>query len=167
MAPPSKLMPAYQGDEAFPKWCSKCERWQTRGDFSKHASTRDRRQKWCKKCHAQTLDGHRKRRREAGLTSYSTNNSRRLKIEVLGHYCQGKAPKCDCCGEKHIEFLSIDHLKGGGRKHRAEIGMRIYRWLKKNNYPPGYRVLCHNCNQAIGNWGYCPHTKDVTATTCA
>jgi hypothetical protein len=29
--------------------------------------------------------------------------------------------------------------------------------LRKNNHPPGYRVLCFNCNFAIYHLGSCPH----------
>lgn len=69
--------------------------------------------------------------------------------------------KCACCQEKQLEFLTIDHIDGNGRQHRREIGVSggsaFYRWLKKNNYPDGFRVLCYNCNCAIGHWGYCPH----------
>jgi hypothetical protein len=31
------------------------------------------------------------------------------------------------------------------------------RWLRKNGFPKGFRVLCHNCNFAHGHYGYCPH----------
>jgi hypothetical protein len=33
----------------------------------------------------------------------------------------------------------------------------------KENFPPEYRVLCHNCNQSHGWYGYCPHEKERTA----
>jgi len=82
-----------------------------------------------------------------------------LKIEVLTYYSDGFL-KCVCCGEKHIEFLSIDHIGGGGRQQKLKLkrwGINFYRWLRQNNFPKGYRVLCHNCNQAIGFYGYCPH----------
>lgn len=68
--------------------------------------------------------------------------------------------KCACCGEAQNEFLSIDHIDGGGREHRRQIGTGanvLYHWLRKNDYPEGFRVLCHNCNAARGFYGYCPH----------
>jgi hypothetical protein len=68
---------------------------------------------------------------------------------------------CACCGESHShEFMCIDHVNGGGNKHRAECklwGDRLYRWLRDNNFPPGFQVLCANCNQAKRNHGECPH----------
>ena len=73
----------------------------------------------------------------------------------------GNPPTCACCGESAIEFLCMDHINGGGEKHRKEVGagVKLYRWLIKNNYPEGFRVLCHNCNSALGFYGYCPHHK--------
>lgn len=78
-----------------------------------------------------------------------------LRMEVLEKY----GNKCNCCGEIEKEFLSIDHIDGGGSKHRREIKHSIYGWLKSNKYPKGFQILCHNCNQAKGFYGICPHQK--------
>lgn len=81
----------------------------------------------------------------------------REKFLVLSYYSNGKM-KCDCCGEKLPEFLTIDHANGGGNKHRKELKLRkIYHWLINNDLPSGYRVLCMNCNLALGIYGFCPH----------
>ncbi len=83
-------------------------------------------------------------------------NARRqkLKFEIMTHY--GGA--CICCGENHIEFLTIDHINGDGKKHRKEIGPRLYAWLKRNNFPKdNFQILCFNCNNAKAHFGYCPH----------
>ena len=83
---------------------------------------------------------------------------RRLKGEVFNAY--GGA-FCSCCGESHWEFLSIDHIDNNGAAHRKEIGsVNIYNWLKSNGFPPGFQVLCFNCNLARGFYGYCPHDKE-------
>lgn len=81
--------------------------------------------------------------------------SRRLK--VLEHY----GGKCACCGEARYEFLAIDHMGGGGTEHRKNIGRgaNFTQWLIRNDYPEGFRVLCHNCNMAIGFYGHCPHQE--------
>jgi len=87
----------------------------------------------------------------------------KIKTQVMSYY----GGKCSCCGEDQLEFLTIDHVNKPGNIHRKEIGisggggLRFYRWLQKNNYPLGYRVLCFNCNCAIGHYGYCPHHKDI------
>lgn len=91
-------------------------------------------------------------------------NRRRVKMIVLDHYSNGEM-KCSCCGEKYIEFLTIDHIEGGGAIHRRSIGNgkigtgggAFYGWLRSQGFPAGYRVLCQNCNFAIGVFGYCPH----------
>ena len=70
--------------------------------------------------------------------------------------------KCVCCGETIIEFLTIDHINGGGTKHRKEVvGGRLYDWLIKNNFPEGYQILCMNCNMAEGIFGGCPHKRNT------
>ena len=71
--------------------------------------------------------------------------------------------ECACCGEDREPFLCIDHIGGGGAKHRREIGVGgswFYLWLRRNDYPDGYRALCHNCNMALGLYGECPHEAE-------
>jgi hypothetical protein len=80
------------------------------------------------------------------------------KIEAINHY----GGKCACCGESEPKFLAIDHKNNNGNKHRKEIGnVKIYTWLKKNNWPKEFQVLCHNCNMAKAFWKVCPH-KEIT-----
>ena len=88
-------------------------------------------------------------------------NRRKVRLICLVHY-GGNPPKCNCCGESYIEFLGIDHINGGGGKHRKSIKVLIYSWLKSNNFPTGFRVLCHNCNMAKSFYGQCPHDKEKT-----
>lgn len=57
---------------------------------------------------------------------------------------------CVLCGNECFDVLTIDHIYGGGTQHTNKFGGRIYAWLKKNNYPLGFRVLCRNCNDADG-----------------
>lgn len=85
-----------------------------------------------------------------------------LRLSALVHY-SNKELICKCCGEKYMEFLTIDHIKGGGTKHRKSIrkdlsASQFYLWLKRNNYPKGFQVLCMNCNFAKAHGG-CPHNE--------
>ena len=66
---------------------------------------------------------------------------------------------CQCCGESRLEFLALDHIDGDGAKERREIGSSyaIYLHLRNNDWPEGYRTLCHNCNHSYGHYDYCPH----------
>jgi hypothetical protein len=104
--------------------------------------------------HRDELLEYRKAHREE-FAEKSKNRYHNLHLEVIKHY----GDKCMCCGETIKEFLCIDHINGGGCKHRKEIGggSYFYVWLKKNNYPDGFQVLCHNCNQAKSAYGECPH----------
>lgn len=76
------------------------------------------------------------------------DGKRLLKLEVMSYYSNGE-PQCKVCGNTGIKHLSIDHINGGGSKHTKEIGgggNQLYRWLKQNDYPDGFQVLCMNCN---------------------
>ena len=89
---------------------------------------------------------------KAGMLEYRKELFKKRRLECINFY----GGKCACCGESEIKFLSIDHINGGGTKHRKEVG-NIPEWLIKNNFPKGFQVLCHNCNQAKGFYGVCPH----------
>jgi len=83
-----------------------------------------------------------------------------IKLECLIHY-SSIIPSCACCHLEDVETLSIDHIDGGGRKHREETGFgnQFYQWLRKNDFPEGYRVLCLNCNFSYGAYKRCPHQE--------
>lgn len=71
-----------------------------------------------------------------------------LRLEVLAHYA-GRQLVCAHCGETDSRVLCLDHINGGGNQHRRELGKRsdsYWAWLKRNNYPNGFQVLCWNCN---------------------
>ena len=78
---------------------------------------------------------------------------RSLVVEAYGS-------QCACCSESEKKFLSIDHIDGTGAEQRkiTGSGSGFYRWLWQNKFPKdNYRLLCHNCNHAIGMFGICPH----------
>lgn len=71
----------------------------------------------------------------------------KIKLEVIQHYSPEKC--CVKCGIADIDVLTIDHINGKGHQHRKMLGgggAILYCWLRKNNYPEGYQVLCLNCN---------------------
>lgn len=90
---------------------------------------------------------------------YRKDQRRRYRLRVLEHY-GGNPPKCACCGENQLEFLTIDHKMHDGSRHRKTIGHAtiFYRWIFKNNFPEDFQVLCFNCNcgREIAG-GICPH----------
>ncbi len=106
----------------------------------------------CKKC-----DAERNRKYRTQSTDEYKERDRirkeELKIEVFKHY--SPTLTCSMCDEKHIEFLTIDHISGGGRQHRLKVGAlsggtKFYRWVKDNGFPDDLRVLCLNCNVKYG-----------------
>jgi hypothetical protein len=87
------------------------------------------------------LDELRARRREARRCRRHAWRRR----AILNHY--GRA--CACCGT--TKNLTVDHIHGGGNKHRAQLGegsYGLYRWLVVNGFPAGFQILCGPCNQS-------------------
>lgn len=126
--------------------------------------------KICSKCYAEKpLDefypradgtGHGLGVRAKCITCFNENRTtdiRKRVIEALGG-------ECECCGENRFEFLALDHKNGivtdEDRKYRA--GKELAFFIMRQGCPKDkYRVLCHNCNMAIGFFGYCPHSGNL------
>jgi hypothetical protein len=92
----------------------------------------------------------------ADAKASSDNYRRSVRQRTFNHY----GWTCACCGEANSGFLTIDHIHGGGNKHRKEIGGGnvFYAWLIRQGYPEGYQTLCYNCNCGRAhNGGICPH----------
>lgn len=127
----------------------------------------------CKTC-GKPKDSENQKCSKCAKVSNATDrrNDRKRRLAVLTHYSNG-TPHCKCCGETEIDFLAMDHIDGGGKKHFATkelsstCGRSIYRWLVKHSYPSGFRVLCHNCNFAYGAYGSCPHQRIKQPNTSA
>ena len=104
------------------------------------------------------------KRWRGGQSAGALRHRRMVKFSVLEHYSNGTMA-CSCCGETRPEFLTIDHINGGGHAHRKLLGNgsasagggSLYYRLRKDGFPSGYRVLCQNCNFSLGVFGYCPH----------
>ena len=154
------------------KRCSRCKEEKPLSEFYRNKNAKDGHTAACKNCNKAYSKRYYQENKETLKTKFnswlhseqgrtwSKSYYRRLKKEALDAYSNSN-PKCSCCGESHIEFLTIDHMNGGGYEHRKKIKTSIYQWLKKNNYPEGYRVLCMNCNFSIGMYGYCPHSTNI------
>ena len=114
---------------------------------------------WCGECNRENARTHyakrmadpvlHERERLRGI-----ERQRREREAVIAAY----GGKCECCETNEMIFLVIDHINGDGNLHRAEVGRKgVYRDLRRRGYPPGFRVLCHNCNWAEHLLGGCPH----------
>jgi len=86
------------------------------------------------------------------------NYKLRLRLQVINAY--GKI--CVCCGEDDLEFLHIDHINGHRQTNTTKrAGHELFLELVQKNFPPGFQVLCANCNSGKElNGGICPkHEK--------
>lgn len=164
------------------KICSLCKEEKTSDEFINH-KLKNKISSFCKNCNKIRLNSINKKYRlknKEKISAYKKtkkykilnklnrekNKEKRkltnLKYKLDAFNAYGGA-FCSCCGEKEVYFLAIDHVNGGGRKERKKSGRHghhMYRWLKKNNYPDCYRVLCHNCNFSVHlNNGKCEHNS--------
>jgi len=74
------------------------------------------------------------------------DNYERRRLKVLSAYSAGTL-SCIVCGFNDVRALNIDHINEVGSKHKNRLGGCILtKYLIDNNYPPGYQVLCSNCN---------------------
>lgn len=71
------------------------------------------------------------------------------KEACINMYSNGEAC-CAWCPQADIDVLCLDHINNDGaqwaKKGLPRCGDALYRWLMKNDYPPGLQVLCANCN---------------------
>ena len=142
------------------KICKQCQREYHKQYYLEHLEEEKQRQKQYNSKHKRKRNQYLKQYRiehYEELRQYHKQLREKYKKLVFEHY----GAFCVCCGLNDSRFLSIDHVNGGGRKHRKEIGRHIYVWLVKNKFPVGFQVLCHNCNQAKGIYGECPHQTDL------
>ena len=137
-------------------------------DDTWYPSSRKSRNYQCQKCvNIQTLRYQRKHRKwfrdyrrqyreikKDEISKWYRDYRSQLRDEVLSHYSGTNPPQCANPYGEHdkpyttIEALALDHINGGGNEERKQRGSgpTFYLWLKKHNFPPGYQILCANCN---------------------
>lgn len=137
----------------------------------------------CRKCYNLTQKRYKAsaRKRRASDPKYlsrrnfdARRQAARTRSRVIGHY-SGGSMRCSWCHEDDYMVLTIDHINNDGAAHRKNgvVGSRLYRFLVKNKFPPGFDVLCMNCNLAKKiNGGTNPehrrllHSLDSLAIPC-
>jgi hypothetical protein len=133
-----------------------CKRCCGKGPFFKsYRVCKECRRKMGYKNRGQSLEAYRKRERD-----WARAKHKERRAATLAAY----GGRCACCGETRPVFLAIDHKEGGGNKHRRSLSSagkivgssNMYAWIVRNNFPPIFRILCHNCNYAEAHGG-CPH----------
>lgn len=136
------------------KYCHGCESDIDVKDFYKNKARPDGLGTACKKCHKKENKKYRDKHPDR-VYQKELDAKTALKIEVFSRYgegtirCAGKKPSGEPCDFSDLRALTIDHVHGKGNEHRRSIGRSagpdFYRWLRENDYPEGFQVLCMNC----------------------
>lgn len=58
---------------------------------------------------------------------------------------------------KRRKELSTPERKAKAAERERLRYASYFKWLRDNNFPDEYRILCMNCNFSLGRFGYCPH----------
>lgn len=121
-------------------------------------SRRLRRERWAKdREHNRKISREYYQKNIEHCKKLARDYAKNLRLKVI----EGYGGKCSCCGESHNEFMALDHVNGGGTQERKRTHVHtLYRKVIKENFPPEYRILCHNCNASLGHYGYCPHNLE-------
>ncbi len=166
------------------KRCNRCGEEKLESEFRGRKDRGGRLNTYCRRClcdlakvyrHRHGVRAWRAKRRahyrenRQRILAYAASWRVRFKGEIFSPY---GGCRCVCCGEIELKFLSIDNIEGGGAKDRGKArggisGVNFYSKLKKRGFPPGYQVLCFNCNCAKGFYGICPHQETRSGPTAA
>lgn len=142
--------------------CSRCRKALARRERKKARRLTGR--GVCRNCYAPSgVYSHCEPCRERGRAKRSA-----LKVETLNAY---GGCFCVCCGERRLEFLTLDHPDDDGAAHRRSIadiskaGSGFYAKLRAAGFPKSPRLVvnCFNCNVGRGFHGYCPHQREREA----
>ena len=107
------------------KLCNQCNKFKNRHDFSSSVTRKSGLNVYCKSC--------------------CVNRNAKFKQSV---YESLGGSKCKNCGEAEVEFLTIQHIHGGGRLHRNQSNWKklCKEILSDGDRTNKYEVLCANCN---------------------
>lgn len=99
-----------------------------------------------------------RRKSDPKTKRHDLENTKQRRRDVRAQAISRYGGKCACCGEQGYGFLTIDHVNNDGNIHRKSVtNAYLPWWLKKNNYPAGFQVLCYNCNCSKRVYGVCFH----------
>ncbi len=149
------------------KKCLRCNTNKESREFRTASRSKDGLGIWCKACNISAGTTAKKlRHREAGRLYWNKNKQHLNKIQKEWYrklrdlVIQGYGGKCTCCTEDRREFLTLEHIGGGGNKHRQKMQQhQIFRQIIKSKFPNKYTILCWNCNASLAYSGYCPHKE--------
>lgn len=153
-------------------FCMRCKNFKPTSDFGINPKQRrkiergDKLSKTCAACRdylARTVTERRQSRHsdpavKAKYLAERREYGRQFRLKLIEAY----GGVCKCCGETEPKFLELDHVDGGGGKHRKQIGAgaeALYRWCVANDFPDILQLICANCHNAKSFWGVCPHQE--------
>ena len=167
-----------EGDPDGCKTCYVCGHTKLFSQFYRHRGMKDGYYPECADCQRtkarQYYRDNRERLKVKGSLGHFMNRERRLALskrnrermrdEAFAHY---GGYVCSCCGETEKLFLTLDHIYNDGNTHRKgaklKTGVATYYWLRRNEWPANFAVMCWNCNAGKHrNNGICPHQKEKT-----
>lgn len=142
------------------KKCSECGERKSLRLFYRDIQKSDGLTSRCRDCiRKQTIDSYSKRRESAleyARNYYEQNKDKRRqqinnkRKEIIAQIFELLGNECTKCSFANKIALQIDHLNGGGYKHRRIKGggMSYYKDILKNI--KNYQLLCANCNFVEG-----------------
>lgn len=112
--------------------CSKCKRLKPIVDFSTQNDRKSGLSSQCRQC------------QNRRVVAYNQS-------QCIFAYMKLGGCKCVLCGCQELRFLTIDHINGGGSKHRRFLRKnRVYQAVINDKNPKRWaRVLCFNCNCSL------------------
>lgn len=159
------------GDTIAYRKCTECGRkftYKKKSNYDKCNNCRNILKLICPNCSKEFIASGRNRKycsHECYVDNRNKINvarDRENKNIVIMHYGNNN-PSCNCCGNPDATLLELDHINGGGHRHRKELNGDYWGWIIKNEFPNIYQLLCKNCNGAKRDKEYCPAKN----TTCA
>jgi hypothetical protein len=132
--------------------CWVCKQLLPLSSYSPKKGSATERHYVCKACcnsRAKAWYARNRERGKAARLAWATALRSRA-IEAIGGWI------CACCGENRRSMIDVDHIHGGGGKHRRERGnLGYYHDIIAD--PSKYQVLCCNCNHSKRRLGECEH----------
>jgi hypothetical protein len=101
-------------------------------------------QTWLAEMEATKAERTQLRREKDKETNRQRGKKRRARNKLLAIEHYGGC--CKACGETRASFLNIDHVIEIGDKNREQGAHSTVAYVVKNGFPPGFQVLCWNCN---------------------
>jgi len=140
------------------KRCSRCRMLLPAGQFWRVRAGEDTLQSECRSCMGERAASWRIANRDR-VRRQQQRWRNATRDAVFDHY--GRVCACPGCGA--TDDLTIDHIAGGGTRHRQEqAGMWLYRWIVVNGFPAGLQTMCRACNLAKSRNAACPLDHERT-----